>query len=182
MPSSPAAKKLLLVFGLVLAVLALVGLVVGGIGSAALGNSPLISRPEIHLPPQPVFPGASRDKHLGLTPSEAQHQVQGGESPDHASSGTGNAPAGTGEEGEELHAGRCAEGLRVCMGEAHPGAGQSIQMRGCVAGATVAPEGLHPDIVGEDENDAGRSLDPARRRRLLKAFGRESRDDAGEQG
>ena len=88
MPSSPAAKKkLFLAFGLVLAVLALVGLVRGGIGSAALGNSPLISQPEIHLPPQPVFPGASRDKHLGFT----------------APAGTGDAPASTGEEAEEHH-------------------------------------------------------------------------------
>lgn len=67
MPSSPAAKKLLLVFGLVLAVLALVGLVGGGIGAAALGNSPLISQPEIHLPPQPVFPASVRNECLGLT-------------------------------------------------------------------------------------------------------------------
>lgn len=103
MPSSPAAKKLLLVFGLVLAVLALVGLVMGGIGSAMMGRPPLISQPEIHLPPQPVFPSASRDKHLGLTPSGEQHQVQGGESTGPSSGGTGDAPAGTGEEAEELH-------------------------------------------------------------------------------
>ena len=67
MPSSPAAKKLLLVFGLVLAVLALMGVVWGGIGAAALGGSPLISRPEIHLPPQPVFPASVRNECLGLT-------------------------------------------------------------------------------------------------------------------
>ncbi len=101
MPSSPAAKKLLLGFGLVLAVLALVGLVGGGIGAAALGNSPLISRPEIHLPPQPVFPGASRDRHLGLTPSEGS--AQGGETAGHVSGGTGEASAGASEEAEEHH-------------------------------------------------------------------------------
>lgn len=103
MPSSPAANKLLLVFGLLLAVLALVGLVVGGIGSAALGNSPLIPRPEIHLPPQPVFPGASRDKHLGLTSSVGQHSDQGRESSEPSSGGAGDAPAGASEEPEELH-------------------------------------------------------------------------------
>ena len=68
MPSSPAAKKLLLVFGLVLVVLAVVGLVGGGIGAAARGGkSPLISRPEIHLPPQPVLPASVRNECLGLT-------------------------------------------------------------------------------------------------------------------
>ncbi len=102
MPSSPAAKKLLLVFGLLIVVLALVGLVGGGIGAAALGNSPLISRPEIHLPPQPVFPGASRDKHLGLTLAGGHEQVQG-ESSGPSAGGTGDAPSGTSQEAEELH-------------------------------------------------------------------------------
>jgi len=78
-PSSPAAKKLLLVFGLVLAVLALGGVVGGAIGSAALGRSPLISQPEIHLPPQPIFPGASRDKHLGLIPTGGAASSEGAE-------------------------------------------------------------------------------------------------------
>ena len=103
MPSSPAAKKLFLGFGLVLAVLALVGLVGGGIGSAALGNPPLIPQPEIHLPPQPVFPGASRDKHLGLIPTGGEEQIPGGEAAGHVSGGTGDSPAGTGDEAEEHH-------------------------------------------------------------------------------
>ncbi len=103
MPSSPAAKKLLLVFGLVIAVLALVGLVGGGIGAAALGNSPLISRPEIHLPPQPVFPRAIREEHLGFLPAGGHDQVPAGESSERSSGGTGVAPAGASEEAEELH-------------------------------------------------------------------------------
>ena len=103
MPSSPAAKKLVLGFGLVLAVLALAGLVVGGIGSAALGNSPLIPQPEIHLPPQPVFPGASRDKHLGLAPTYGLYQGQGEIPTEHSTGGTGDAPAGAGDEAEEHH-------------------------------------------------------------------------------
>ncbi len=103
MPSSPAAKKLLLVFGLVIAVLALVGLVGGGIGAAALGNSPLISRPEIHLPPQPVFPRAIREEHLGFLPAGGHDQVPAGESSERSSGGTGDAPAGASEEAEELH-------------------------------------------------------------------------------
>ena len=94
MPSSPAAKRLLMVFGLVLAVLALVGVAGGGIGSAALGRSPFIPQPEIHLPPQPVFPASSRDKHLGFTPSAGHDKVP---------SGTGDAPAGASGEAEEHH-------------------------------------------------------------------------------
>jgi len=75
----------------------------GGIGAAALGNSPLISRPEIHLPPQPVFPRAIRDERLGFLPAGEHDQVPGGESSEQSSAGTGDAPAGTSQEGEELH-------------------------------------------------------------------------------
>ena len=97
MPSSPAAKKLFIGFGLVLAALAVVGLVGGGIGSAVLGRSPFISQPEIHLPPQPVFPGASRDKHLGLTLiySTDPEVVPGEEVPGQGAEGTAEgAPSG----------------------------------------------------------------------------------------
>ena len=89
MPSSPAAKKLLLVFGLVIAVLALAGVVGGGIGAAALGNSPLISRPEIHLPPQPVFPASVRNECLGLTEGKGKACDFGDEEHDGKSPGEG---------------------------------------------------------------------------------------------
>ena len=101
MPSSPAAKKLLLGVVVVLALSALVGLAGGGIGSAVLGRPPILTQPEIHLPPQPVFPASSRNKHLGLTPSAGQ--AQGGEAPDHTSGGTGDTPAGAGKETGEYH-------------------------------------------------------------------------------
>ena len=90
MPSSPAAKKLLLVFGLVLAVLALVGLVGGGIGAAARDKSPLISQPEIHLPPQPVFPASIRNECLGLEKGNAcdfGDEEHGEESPGEGTTG-----------------------------------------------------------------------------------------------
>ena len=103
MPSSPATKKLFLGFGLLLVILALVGLVGGGIGSAVLGRSPILTQPEIHLPPQPIFPASSRNKHLGLTPSSGQEQVQGGEAPEHTSGGAGDSAAGVGDETEEPH-------------------------------------------------------------------------------
>ena len=67
MLSSPAAKRLLLAVGVLLVALLLVGLVSGAVGSAILQKESFVPQPEIHLPPQPVFPASSRDFHLGLT-------------------------------------------------------------------------------------------------------------------
>ena len=89
MPSAAAAKRLALVIGLILVALLLVGLVFGAIGSAILGTDRLVPQPEIHLPPQPVFPASSRELHLGLAPTEE---------------GTGEAHApGAEGEAEEAH-------------------------------------------------------------------------------
>jgi F-type H+-transporting ATPase subunit a len=71
-------KRLLLPILLGLVILALSGCFVGAIGSAIRGTSPYVSQPEIHLPPQPVFPAASRELHLGLT---EKHDAQPKESP-----------------------------------------------------------------------------------------------------
>jgi F-type H+-transporting ATPase subunit a len=88
-PSAAAAKRLALVIGLILVALLLVGLVFGAIGSAILGTDRLVPQPEIHLPPQPVFPASSRELHLGLAPTEE---------------GTGQAHApGAEGEAEEAH-------------------------------------------------------------------------------
>ena len=89
MPSAAAAKRLLLVIGLILVALLLVGLVFGAIGSAILGTERLVPQPEIHLPPQPVFPASSREMHLGLTPAEggageAHPPTPGGEAEEEA--------------------------------------------------------------------------------------------------
>ena len=68
MPSGALAKRLLLVSGLVLVALLLAGFIVGAIGSAMFGlGDGYVSKPEIHLAPQPVFPASTRDEHLGLT-------------------------------------------------------------------------------------------------------------------
>ncbi len=67
MVAGAAAKRLLLIVGLVLVALLVFGLVRGAIGSAILGVDSLVPRPENHLPPQPVFPASSREFHLGLT-------------------------------------------------------------------------------------------------------------------
>ena len=63
--SSAAAKRLGIAIGVVLVALLVVGLVQGAIGSAILHSDPLVPQPEIHLPPQPVFPPSVRHKHLG---------------------------------------------------------------------------------------------------------------------
>ena len=72
MPTGPLGKRLLLVGGLILVALLLAGLIRGAIGSAifpGFGDS-FVPEPEIHLAPQPVFPAAVRDEHLGLTGSD----------------------------------------------------------------------------------------------------------------
>jgi len=74
-PTNPAVKKLLFGTVVLLGLLAVVGIVGGAIGSSVLGRAPFISQPEIHLPPQPVFPSASRNKHLGLTENESGHEI-----------------------------------------------------------------------------------------------------------
>ena len=75
MPTNSAVKKLLFGTVVLLGLLAIVGIVGGAIGSSVLGRTPLISQPEIHLPPQPVFPSASRNKHLGFTENKVGHEV-----------------------------------------------------------------------------------------------------------
>lgn len=81
MLSSPAAKRLLIAVGALLVVLLLVGFAFGALGSAILGTEAFVPQPEIHLPPQPVFPASSRDQHLGLTdaahPSDSDSAVEG---------------------------------------------------------------------------------------------------------
>ena len=74
MPSGAVAKKLLLLAGLGLVVLSIVGFVVGAVGTSILkdeGSEPFITTPEIHLPPQPVFPASAREKSLGLAGDQA---------------------------------------------------------------------------------------------------------------
>jgi F-type H+-transporting ATPase subunit a len=60
-------KRLLVPLALGLVILALSGCFVGAIGSAIRGTPPFVDQPEIHLPPQPVYPQSKRDLHLGLT-------------------------------------------------------------------------------------------------------------------
>ena len=66
MPTGAVAKKMLLLTGVGLVVLLLVGFIFGAVGSAMLGTDQFLDKPEIHLPPQPIFPADVRDAHLGL--------------------------------------------------------------------------------------------------------------------
>jgi len=65
-PTGALAKKMLLLTGVGLVVLLLVGFIFGAVGSAMLGTDQFLDKPEIHLPPQPIFPADVRDEHLGL--------------------------------------------------------------------------------------------------------------------
>lgn len=71
MPASAGAKQLLILAGVGLLVLLVVGFIFGAIGSKMFGlGDGFLSKPEIHLPPQPIFPASTRDYHLGLVQSE----------------------------------------------------------------------------------------------------------------
>ena len=71
MPSGSAARNLFVLAGLGLLALLLAGAVMGVIGQKIFGlGDGYVPRPEIHLPPQPVFPASVRDRHLGLTPAK----------------------------------------------------------------------------------------------------------------
>ena len=96
-----AAKRLLLVVGVVLVALLVVGLLRGAIGSAILKSEPLIPRPEIHLPPQPVFPASSRELHLGLPSGPNEHGSEADDHPDEAADEHGE---GESEDHGEAHA------------------------------------------------------------------------------
>ena len=75
MPSGSAGKRLLLLAGVGLLALLLAGAVMGVIGQKISGQGDgYVSKPEIHLPPQPVFPAAVRDHHLGLTTAKIHVQ------------------------------------------------------------------------------------------------------------
>jgi F-type H+-transporting ATPase subunit a len=53
-PSSPKAKRALLLAGVVLVALLLAGFVTGAIGASLFGSESFLGRPEVHLPPQVI--------------------------------------------------------------------------------------------------------------------------------
>ena len=94
MPTGAVAKRLLLGAGLGLVVLLVVGFVIGAVGSKMFGlGDGFLSKPEIHLPPQPVFPSSTRDYHLGLA-EPADHESK----PEAAAEGEDGVAEEDGEE------------------------------------------------------------------------------------
>ena len=71
MPSSKGGRRLLLLGGMVLLALFIAGLAMGAIGSSFVDKEGYLPKPEVHLPPQPVFPASTRDEHLNLAPAES---------------------------------------------------------------------------------------------------------------
>ena len=57
----------------------LVGFIFGAVGSAMFGTDQFLDKPEIHLPPQPIFPAAVRDEHLGLLHVDGEAGGESGE-------------------------------------------------------------------------------------------------------
>ena len=58
-----------MLFGIGMGVLLIVGFVVGAVGSRMFGGEsgrPFVPQPEIHLPPQPIFPKEARYSALGI--------------------------------------------------------------------------------------------------------------------
>ena len=66
MPSGTAGKRLLAAAGVALGALLVVGFVMGAIGAALFDTSSFLSKPEVHLPVQPVFPADIRDSHISI--------------------------------------------------------------------------------------------------------------------
>ena len=60
------AKRLLVFAGIGVLALFLFGLVIGAIGSSFVDKEGFVPKPEVHLPPQPVFPASTRDDTIGL--------------------------------------------------------------------------------------------------------------------
>ena len=60
------AKRLLVFAAIGVFALFIVGLVIGAIGSSFVDKEGFVPKPEVHLPPQPVFPASTRDDVIGL--------------------------------------------------------------------------------------------------------------------
>ena len=61
MPSSPMAKRLILLALVAVVSLFFFGAAVGAVGSKLLGTESLLETPEVHLPSQAIFPEAERE-------------------------------------------------------------------------------------------------------------------------
>ena len=81
MPSETGARRLLMLGGFALIALFIAGLITGAIGTAILrgeDKDPLLPEPQVHLPPQPIFPASARSEHV-FAPVEADDHAPGQE-------------------------------------------------------------------------------------------------------
>ena len=80
MPSGSGARRLLLLGGIGLLALLISGFITGAIGTAIIrgeNDEPLLSKPEVHLPPQPIFPASTRNEHhVSFVDAEGEEKVQ----------------------------------------------------------------------------------------------------------
>ena len=82
MPSGTGARRLLLMGGIAILALFVAGLVTGAIGTAIIRGDdadPLLSKPEVTLPPQPVFPPSKRNEHTHNLASQTEAHPEGNE-------------------------------------------------------------------------------------------------------
>ena len=100
MPSGAAAKRMLLLAGLVMVALLVAGFVVGAIGSKMFGTGdPFLAQPHISLPPQPVFPYSEVKEYLGYADkATAENGKPAGEP-----KATGSGDHGESAKSEEHH-------------------------------------------------------------------------------
>lgn len=79
MPSTPKAKRLLLLAGVVLVALLLAGFVTGAIGASLFGTDSFLDRPQVHLPPQAIT--GLEVSHNGI---EGDHGAHGDHGEEHS--------------------------------------------------------------------------------------------------
>lgn len=97
-------KRIFILFGVGMAALLIAGFVVGAIGSRMFGGAeaqPFVKQPEIHLPPQPVFPAAVRDAALGYG-----HDAKSGEAGHSDGKDAGHSDDGKAAAGDSQAAGK----------------------------------------------------------------------------
>ena len=85
MPSGRGAKRLLLLGGIALGALFIAGLITGAIGTAIIrgeGEDPILPEPQIHLPPQPIFPASTRNEHI-FAQLKGEHAPEDGKAEAH---------------------------------------------------------------------------------------------------
>ena len=96
MPSGTGARRLLMLGGFALLALFVAGLITGAIGTAILrgdDKDPLLPEPQVHLPPQPIFPTSARNEHV-FAPIKADGDLEADGEAGHGEKGYHFEPLG----------------------------------------------------------------------------------------